>query len=335
VTDDPPRRAGRWALAVLLAGALSACLPVPAPPSPASTALDVSLSTSSDVTSAPGAVRLLAAIGTPGAMRLVWLDGHPDPGISVPSGDLRWIAGDPVSSLVATVGPLGRVFVSGPDGRTIDPSWRELPVDEAARRWLGLPLTNAVPDPGGGTVVAVAADPAAGTDGHLAILDPSGGPTRILSLHGQWDGRAPAWLGPTRVAVSTRDGSDEPALAIVDLADGRSRRWGAAVGAFAVSGDGSTLAYQDRDDGRILAGAFDPDRDASDFAALPRDGSFRVAAQLLLDRTGRRLAVTWLDASGDTTAWAVYERTAAGWAVVRDEPVPRGVSRAILVSLGP
>ena len=56
---------------------------------------------------------------------------------------------------------------------------------------------------------------------------------------------------------------------------------------------------------------------------------------MLLDATGQRLGVAWLDDAGDTTAWTVYRKDPGGWAIERDDALPRGVSRAVLVSLGP
>jgi hypothetical protein len=43
----------------------------------------------------------------------------------------------------------------------------------------------------------------------------------------------------------------------------------------------------------------------------------------------------WLDDAGDTTAVSVYREEALGWTLEREEALPRGVSRAVLVSLGP
>jgi hypothetical protein len=269
-------------------------------------------------------------------MRLASLDGDIGTRLPLPDGDVRWTAGDPSRGLVATIGPTGRIYLSGPIDAGDGPTWREVRVDAATRRWLGQSLADAIVDPEGHAIVAVAADPAGGReDGRLVILDPSSGSARVVTLNGRWDGRAPAWIGSDRVAVSTRDTADETALTIVDLAGGASRRWGSAIGAFAISGDGATIAYQDRNDARILVGPFDPARDAGALAELPSEGRPRVAAQLLLDATGRRLAVAWLDDAGDTTALAVYERTIDRWSLVRAGPEPRGVSRVVLVSLGP
>lgn len=341
MTHLPPSGTGRRALAILVAGALATgalagCAWSPAPPSTSPTVRVGMASTPLGSAGAPVAFPSLVLIGTPGAMRLASLDGDTETRLPLPEGDVRWTAGDPSRGLVATIGPTGRIYLSGPIDAGVGPTWREVRVDDAARRWLGQSLADAVVDAERQAIVAVAADPAAGReDGRLVILDPSGGSTHLMTLKGRWDGRAPAWIGSDRVAVSTRDTADETALTIVDLAGGASRRWGSAIGAFAVSGDGATIAYQDRNDGRILVGPFDPVRDAGAFAELASAGRPRVAAQLLLDATGRRLAVAWLDDAGDTTALAVYERAVDQWSLVRTGPVPRGVSRVVLVSLGP
>lgn len=258
MTVRPPSRPGGRALAILVAGALTACIPAPVPPpgSP-TTPTDVVVASPG----APGSDRMLVLVGTPGAMRLTWLGDGSQVAVALPADDIRWVAGSPSIGLVATAGPGGRIYLSGPVTAGGRPSWRELVPADAIRRRLGHPLADAVADPRGGAIVAVAADPAAGAhDGHLAILDPAGGPTRSIAFDGHWDGRAPAWIGPDRVAVSTRDGADRTALTIVDLGHGDPHRWGSAIGAFAVSGDGTTVAYQDRGDGRIVVGAFDPSR---------------------------------------------------------------------------
>lgn len=327
------RRVVPWASAILLAGALAACLPqvVPTasapsqPPSPGA----------SEPTGLPP-LRLLVLVGTPGHMRLEWLDGVLETMLPLPVDDIQWVSGDPGRGLVATAGPGGWIFLTAPFGLGDRPGWREIPVDAGGREWLGQPLADAVADPRGEAIAVVAADPASGlADGHLVIVDPTGRPSRARVLPGRWDGRAPAWLTSTRVTVSTRDATDTTGLTIVDLGTGALERWGARIAAFAVSMDGRTIAWQDHDDGRIRAGPLA--RALADRAVdrLPPDPGARQAAQMLLDATGQRLGIAWLDDAGDTTAWTVYRKDAGGWAVERDGALPRGVSRAVLVSLGP
>ena len=216
------------------------------------------------------------------------------------------------------------------------PAWREVPVDDGGRQWLGQPLADAVIAPRGDQIAVVAADPASGlADGHLVIVDPAGRPSHARVLPGRWDGRAPAWLTSSRVAVSTRDTSDTTGLTIVDLGTGALDRWGRSIAAFAVSNDGRTIAWQDGDDRRVRAGPLDRTLAGGAVLSLPADPAARLAAQVLLDATGQRLGVAWLDEAGDTTAYTVYRKDADGWAVERDGALPRGVSRAVLVSLGP
>jgi hypothetical protein len=269
-------------------------------------------------------------------MRLQWLGGDGQIAVPLPDADVRWASGSAAGGLVITAGPTGRIFMTPPFVAGDRPTWREIAIDGPARRWLGAPLAVAVADPKGDAVVAVAADPGSGsTDGHLVVVDRSAGPARVLSLSGRWDGRAPAWLGTGRVAVSTRDRGDATGLVIVDLDSGGARRWGATIGAFAASDDGRVLAYQDRDDGRIYIGATDRTLAGGSPEALPTESPARLAAQLLLDATGARVAIAWLDAGGDTTTYSIYELGAAGWTLVRVGLLPRGTSRAVLVSLGP
>lgn len=336
MTDGLSRRVVQRASAILVAGALAACGLHVAPDATTSGPPEGSPATPVAPGDASGPLRLLVLLGRPGSMRLLWLDGARQVAIPLPDGDVRWISGSASRGLVVTSGPDGRILAAGPFVVGERPDWREIRIDADARRWLGQPVAVAVADPSGDSIAAVAADPGSGfADGHVAILDPSGGPVRILLFPGRWDGRAPAWLGSGRVAISTRDERDSAGLAIVDLATAGARRWGTAIAAFAASGDGLTLAFQDRDDRRVLTGPVDGLLAGASPAPLPIDPRSRLAAQLLLDVTGRRLAIAWLDDAGDTTAYSMYERGAAGWALVRTGPLPGGTSRAVLVSLGP
>ena len=324
------RRSVARASAILVVGALAACgsvpSPSPVPPSPPERSADPP----------GGSPELLVLLRTPEHMRLAWLAGNAEVAIRTPDSDGRWVSGSPSRGLVLTVGPAGRIFIGGPLAAGRDPAWQEIPVARDARQWLGQPLADAVPDPASGMIALVAADAAAGfSDGHLVIVDPAGGPSHALILPDRWDGRAPAWLGSGRVAISTRDLGDATALTIVDPRTGATRRWGAAVAAFAVSGDARTIAWQDGNDRRVLVGPLEVTLAGASPNVVPPDPAARLAAQILLGDTGRFLAVAWLDDAGDTRAYSIYERGASGWALVRDGPLPGGVSRAVLVSLGP
>jgi hypothetical protein len=320
----------------LFAGALGSCnlvvRPTPATPGPPDRPAPTQVASADPA----GSLGLLVLLGTPGDMRLQWLDGDHEVAVPLPDADVRWACGSPAAGLVVTVGPTGRILTTSPFVAGHRPAWREIPIDPGIRRWLAQPFADAVADPATAAVVAVAADPGSSSaDGHLVILDRAGGAGRVLALPGRWDGRAPAWLGSGRVAVSTRDRSDVTGLTIVDIATGSTERWGTAVGAFTASGDGRVLAYQDRDDGHIYVGARDRVLSGASPDTLPAEPPVRLAAQLLLDETGERLAIAWLDDAGDTTSYSVYERGPAGWTHGHTRPLPRGTSRPVLVSLGP
>jgi hypothetical protein len=324
------RRSVARASAILVVGALAACAsmpqPSPAPPSPPDQSADPP----------PRRLDLLVLLGTPRHMRLVWVGNGAEVAVHPADADGRWVSGKPSRGLVMTVGPAGRIFVCAPFAAGHDPTWREIPVGRDDHQWHGQPLADAVVDPSGSEIAMVAADAASGfSDGYLVVVDPSGGPSHALVLPDRWDGRAPAWLESGRVAISTRDRSDATALTIVEPRTGLTRRWGTAVAAFAVSGDGRTIAWQDGNDRRVLVGPFEPTLAGAPPDVIPPDPAARLAAQLLLDATGRSLAVAWLDDAGDTRAYAIYERGATGWALLRGGPLPGGVSRAVLVSLGP
>ncbi|HYC07971.1 MAG TPA: hypothetical protein VEG29_08620, partial [Candidatus Binatia bacterium] len=59
------------------------------------------------------------------------------------------------------------------------------------------------------------------------------------------------------------------------------------------------------------------------------------AGQLLLDRTGSRLAVAWLDADGDPAGVMVYERVSDGWETRARVPLPGGTDVVVLVGFDP
>jgi hypothetical protein len=327
------RRVVQGASAILVAGALAACMSCVVPtPSAASDPPSATVSEPAVL----GPLRLLVLVGTPGQMRLEWLDGANEVPLPLLVDDVQWVSGSPDRGLVATAEPAGRIFVADPFDPGARPAWREIPVDATGRQWLGQPLADAVASPRGDAIAVVAADPASGlADGHIVILDPVGRPSHARVLPGRWDGRAPAWLTSGRVAVSTRDANDATGLTFVDVATGAVESWGTTVGAFAVSTDGITIAWQDRDDRRIVVGALQQARAGRPVQAVRLGPSPGLASQVLLDATGRRLGIAWLDDAGDTTSYAVYRRDAGGWALERDGALPRGTSRAVLVSLGP
>ena len=355
------RRVAGAALAIVVAGAAAACTPNPVasppssntdrspsgPPVTASTPPSPSPSQSpspSPVRPVPSAIDpagqgtgpgVLVLLGTPGAMRLAWLDGRGPGPIPVPI-DTRWVAGRPSRGLLATVGAAGRIFVADPIPAVGRTEWHEVVIVPTARRWLGWPPAVAIADPTGSTIAAVATDPGSGAlESHLVIVGRTGGRAKVVAVPGTWDGRAPAWLGSDRLVVSTRDGTDRAGLVVIDPATGGTERGASGVAAFAVSGDGSTMAFQRRDDGRILVGPIGRALAGQALDQIHIDGRPRVAAQLLLDATGRQLAVAWLDDAGDTTDVTTYERSVGGWALARTWSVPGDVTRLVLVSLDP
>lgn len=331
------------AFAIMVAGAASGCVPerngpaiVPATASPVTAETGPpSVAVAPSPSGSADQAALLVLLGTPGAMHLGWLDQGSFTPLPTPA-DTRWVAGRSSRGLVATVGADGQIFAAAPFGPRDRPDWGEIPLEPAARAWLGRPPAVAVADPNGELIAAVATDPGSGSrETHLVIVDPGGGPARVVAVPGTWDGRAPSWLGPGRIVVSTRDRTDRVGLVVVDLATARTRPLGADIAAYAVSGDGSTIAWQGRDDGAIAVGPVGRVDAGLALDLVAIAGPPRVAAQLLLDAAGRRLAVAWLDDAGDTATWAIYERTGAGWTPTRAGPLPGGASRLVLVSLDP
>ena len=271
-------------------------------------------------------------------MRLEWLDGVLETELPLPADDVQWVSGDPGRGLVATAGPAGRIFVAGPFGPSDRPAWREVPVDAGGREWLGQPLADAVADPRGDAIAVVAADPASGlADGHLVIVDPTvaravPGSCRAGGTAARRPGsRRRAWRSRRATRATRRDSRSSISATGDTRIDGARGSPRSPPRSTVAPSPGRTATT-----GRIRAGPLDRALGrrvrSTDCLRIPRA---RLAAQILLDATGQRLGVAWLDDAGDTTAWTVYRRDAGGWAVERDGALPRGVSRAVLVSLGP
>ena len=64
-------------------------------------------------------------------------------------------------------------------------------------------------------------------------------------------------------------------------------------------------------------------------------GNLVLAGQLLLDQSGHRLAVAWLDDAGDTTMVSVYAELHSGWSLVNKTRPDQRMTRAILGGFDP
>ncbi|MBF6604741.1 MAG: hypothetical protein IVW53_04075 [Chloroflexi bacterium] len=340
-THPPNRRHATRAtapLAVALVLAAAAACGGPLPPSPTGGSGGASHSTSPSPVPATQRIGLWCLCGNADAIEL----HQPfDRATSValpatPSGPV-WASGDAAEGFVLTFGRGAGFLDAGAISGTAPPRWRAVGLTgptatDAARAW-----TFGTVSPDGRQVAAIFGRPGTGArDARLLVADRTSGRARTIALGFEEDGRAALWLDRRTVAVPVRDAEDRPALAIVDLSTDRITTLATGAGAISAAGDVGVVAYQSRDDGRIRIGPLAAFRAGESLAELPvGDGSGRTAGQMLLDRTGVRLAVTWLDEAGDPESIVVYRWSADGWSRSGEVPLRAGTTRAVLAGFDP
>ena len=322
------RRVAVAALALALAG----CGPTDRP-SPTS-------AESSDAMSpdrGAGTVGLVALVGRVGDMRLEHLGDGVDGTPAVPDPDTRWVSGDRSRGLVLTVGLAGRLLSTGPFAAEAPTEWRRTEIRTMGGALPRHPPAFATLSPDGRRIAAVAADmDGGGSDTQLVVIDRDTGEAVIYDLHASIDGRPPAWLAEDIVAIVVRDATDRTAITRLRLPGGEASTLAVQSGPFTASGDGSIVALQTRGDQQIVVGSR-VDLEAGRPLEVVRtdlDGN-PLAAQLLLDARGDRLAVAWLDDAGDTRSIAVYVRGPDGWTPLRRWDLPPGANRAVLGGFDP
>jgi hypothetical protein len=234
--------------------------------------------------------------------------------------------------------PAGRIWTLDVRSGRPESAWRRVVITAGSGRShpAGFPTLS----PDGRRIATTLGDPASGrADLVLQIIDPTMDRTMSIALDGHDDGRPPAWLGGDTVVVPILDPSDAPTVAIVDTATGDVRRRPGPGGAFAASGDGRVVAAAERGSARVRAGPAtaldDPGAWASAGDAIERPDGAAQAGQLLLDRTGSRLAVAWLDTAGDPAGVTVYGRSGDGWGTRGVIPRPGGTDVLVLVGFDP
>jgi len=280
-------------------------------------------------------------LGTRGDLRLERrTTSGPDvsPRIPGPPTDTRWASGDLARGFVAGTDPAGWFWALTVRGGRPANAWRRMVI--AARGVAPAPPSFPTLSPDGGRVAAALGDPASGAaDAALLIVDPTSGRTVRIALDGRSDGRPPAWLGSGTVVVPILDRNDAPTLAVVETGTGAVSHRPSPGGAFAASGDGRMVAAADRGSTRVRTGPANAAGDPDAWAAVadviePPDGAIQ-AGQLLLDMTGSRLAVAWLDAAGDPSGVTVYGRAGDRWERRANVPLPGGMDVVVLVGFDP
>jgi hypothetical protein len=280
---------------------------------------------------------LLGARGDPRLVRRTATGPDVGPRIPGPPADTRWASGDLGRGFVARAGPAGGLSALAVQGGRPEDSWRRVGIGAGGP---SRPPSFPTLSPDGGRIAATLGDPGSGrADAALLLIDHVSGRTTEITLDGRDDGRPPAWLGDGTVVVPLLDGSDAPALAVVDTASGHVSHRPSLGGAFAASSDGRVVAAADRGSAIVRVGPATTHGDSNAWAAagdviLPPDGATQ-AGQLLVDRTGLRLAVTWLDAAGDPAGVTVYGRAGDRWETRAVIPLSGGTEVVVLVGFDP
>jgi hypothetical protein len=343
------------ALAFTAALAPGACAPGPSVPDPRPSVVSPTGRSPSSDTPTPSPSRAVAGptglwllVGTPGSMRLVRSIGdrtgpardRQTEGLPL---DARWVSGDTTHGFVATVGATGRILTLHPTGAgsTGPPgTWKRVDIRPAAGSTDRGGPSFAALSLDGRSIAATVGDPTSGAvDAGLIVVDRTGARATVTPLDGRLDGHPPVWLGDTTVAVPILDRSDAATIAFVDRAGGRVTHRPGLGGSLAASTDGGFVAMSSRGGDRVVAGR-STDLGGSDgwvdvvgASGFP-DPTDR-AAQVLLDATGARLAVAWLDAAGEASTVTTYRIVGAGWVPAGVVALPGGATRVALVGFDP
>ena len=295
-----------------------------------------------------GTEGLWVLVGSPGAMRLVRSAGEqgllaPDPATAGLPPDARWVSGDADRGFVATVGATGRILTPAPTragaaGHAA--GWRPVSIRPAPGSTFRGPPSFAALSPDGRSIAATVGDPTSGAaDAGLLVVDRASGRATVAALDGRLDGYPPAWLGDGTVAVPILDRSDTATMAVVDRATGRVVHRPALGGSLAASADGQRIAMSSHAGDRIVVGdSTDLGSSAGWIDAVSPTGlpdPTDRAAQVLLDATGTRLAVAWLDATGEASNVTVYGAVEGGWTLAGAVSLPSGATRVVLVGFDP
>ena len=335
----PARGRGRIAtknVAVAIWFLVIACGPAPPTgPGPSSPAM----STGDDLSPPPGLVRLIVLTGPAEGLQLLrFADGTPS-SLVLPSGRPAWVSGTSALGLVLTerdgtirvAAPFGTGSAVGPQ-----PTWTTLRPRFASAVALRNPLSFATLSPDGSRVAAIADDPAAGNGpGQLVIIEGRDGRATAIDLDATTDGRPPAWIGADRILVPTRDANDRTDVTAVDPGTGTQSHWALETTAIAVAPAADVMAIQERSGGQVAVGSVDALANGTPAAVVDGTEPGAVAAQLMLDVSGSRLAIAWLDEAGDTTILAVYGLAEGRWLRIRRDVLRRGTARAIIAGFDP
>jgi hypothetical protein len=195
-------------------------------------------------------------------------------------------------------------------------------------------LAFGVPSPSGERIAAVSACVGEGVPSALAIV--AGDDARLIRLPVEWNGAAPAWLDPRRVAVPGLDRIDAAATAIIDVGSTTVSDGPHGVRAIAVSADGRLVATVGDDQRTVSIGSVDTwiaSGGATRSPHTPRPGATiapepaGIVAALALDAGGRSLAVAWTDADLVPSVIVRYD-AGTGWHGSMRVSLPAGTMRA-------
>ena len=168
-------------------------------------------------------------------------------------------------------------------------------------------------------------DPDAGTPGRLVVESPAGTVEVILPLSTAAESPA-AWLPDGRIAVITRDRSDELETLLVD-ADGRTTRLGGpALRSIAIGGD--LVAVIDAV-GLLRVGTVGAWLAGSALPPVAAGDPGETAIQAPPSPGGTELAVVIANPEGDASSIRLYAAS-GGWHEIARFGLPDGANRAVV-----
>ena len=304
----------------LVATCVAACATVPTSTRPTARPSPVASPVTS--ASAAGGPRVVALVGTVGAMVLVTADvdgGSLEPidRVTLPP-DAAWLSGDGAAFVVTTLD--GRILVGSLTELAAGPG--DLGQSHPFRAFASLESRSTT---GLRRLAFVEGDPGSGGPGRLTVATLDGIEILAVPLPRPAES-APAWLPDGRLAVVGRDRADRPEILLVDPQTGRIttldvplRSIGTASGVVATI-DAGGIAHV----GPVAAWLAR--------VALPALPSGSTKGQALLavpSPDGRELAVVLADANGDAASIRIIALDGPWHEIARFE-LPRGANRAVV-----
>ncbi len=310
----------RAVLLATVAALLGACGVVQTPPT---------LASPSATATPRRADRLVALVGTVGAMRLVLAAPagllQPLAGPGLPP-DAAWLSGGGQVLLATTLAGRALVGSAAPGGSghgSVELRWQPALAglgDAHPGRSFG------VTEPGGSRLAFVDGDPGSGGHGRLVVAGGAGLEIRRFELPRPAEG-APAWLPDGRIVIVTRDAADQPAALIADPATGqlapvRSR----ALQSVAIGAEtAATIGH----DGTVRIGTVSGWLTGASGDRLPGLAPDDVIIQAQPSVAGDEVALVLANSAGDAASIRILAAE-GGWHEIARFELPHGANRAVV-----